>query len=199
MLVIFDFDGTLADSLDTFVDVLNANLPKGYAQITKKEIQTLGTKNLLKKYKISKWQLPLLVWKARKEMKKKSNNVHIFKGLQPVVNKLRTKHELAILTSNSKAYAEEILSRENFTNVFTKIDSSLAYFGKHKKIAKMAKQLGVKLDDCIYIGDETRDIEAAKRAGVRAAAVSWGYENRKLLNASKPDILLNSPKDLLSL
>jgi len=40
----------------------------------------------------------------------------------------------------------------------------------------------------LFVGDKTRDIEAAKKAGIRMAAVTWGYNSRRSLDAMKPDL-----------
>lgn len=46
------------------------------------------------------------------------------------------------------------------------------------------------------MGDEIRDIEAAKKAGVGAVAVGWGYNILKILKEQNPDYLVRSPKEL---
>jgi phosphoglycolate phosphatase-like HAD superfamily hydrolase len=43
-----------------------------------------------------------------------------------------------------------------------------------------------------YIGDETRDIEAAKKAGIKSIAVTWGYNTKAILDNSNPDFLCES-------
>ena len=61
------------------------------------------------------------------------------------------------------------------------------------------KDKDLKLSEMIYIGDETRDIQAAKKAGIRSAAVTWGYNSRKALEAQSPDYLIHSPQELFHL
>ena len=51
----------------------------------------------------------------------------------------------------------------------------------------------------LYVGDEVRDIEAAKKAGIRIAAVTWGYNSKKALEAYKPDYLVTKPEELLQI
>ena len=67
------------------------------------------------------------------------------------------------------------------------------------KIIKIIKKENALKDKCIYIGDETRDIEAARKAGVKVAAVSWGLNSREALEKYQPDWLLENPKNLLLL
>ena len=68
-----------------------------------------------------------------------------------------------------------ILEHNNVFNDIEGIISTFSIFNKSKAINKLAKQLECSLNDMIYIGDETRDIEAARYAGIKVAAVTWGF------------------------
>ena len=50
----------------------------------------------------------------------------------------------------------------------------------------------------VYVGDETRDIEAAKRAGFISIGVPWGYDSLRLIQKSCPDFIAETPRQLLS-
>ncbi|HLB58081.1 MAG TPA: HAD hydrolase-like protein, partial [Gammaproteobacteria bacterium] len=52
--------------------------------------------------------------------------------------------------------------------------------------------------ETFYIGDETRDIQAAKKNHIYSIAVTWGFNNKKVLAAEKPDFLIDNPKELLA-
>jgi len=47
-----------------------------------------------------------------------------------------------------------------------------------------------------YVGDEVRDVEAAREVGVTSIAVSWGYAERAALTALEPSYLVNEPLEL---
>ena len=64
---------------------------------------------------------------------------------------------------------------------------------------ELAAVLGLPAQACVVIGDSTMDIETARRADMRAVAVSWGYHDRAVLVAALPDALSDSPEELLSL
>ncbi|PSB03825.1 HAD family hydrolase, partial [Merismopedia glauca] len=49
----------------------------------------------------------------------------------------------------------------------------------------------------IYVGDETRDIEAARKSKIKAIAVCWGFNFREILAKYKPDFLIDRPSQLL--
>ena len=65
-------------------------------------------------------------------------------------------------------------------------------------LLEAARQLGVAADDCVYVGDDERDVVAARAAGMRSIAVTWGYR----LEGEEPaawqaDALVGQPYELL--
>ena len=52
-------------------------------------------------------------------------------------------------------------------------------------------------DEVVYVGDEVRDIKAAKRAGMKIIAASWGYNEREALEKYKPDLIVDRPVELI--
>lgn len=61
------------------------------------------------------------------------------------------------------------------------------------------EELGVAPGDCIYVGDDERDIVAARRAGMKSVAALWGYrEAHEDPSAWRPDALASLPRDLLA-
>ena len=59
-----------------------------------------------------------------------------------------------------------------------------------------AKELGLAPADCVYLGDDLRDVQAARAAGMRSVAVEWGYGDG--LAAWHADAIIARPQDLLS-
>jgi pyrophosphatase PpaX len=53
-----------------------------------------------------------------------------------------------------------------------------------------ATRLGVAPSDCVYVGDAVVDIEAARAAGMAAVAVTWGAGEGESLRAAEPDALV---------
>ena len=70
-------------------------------------------------------------------------------------------------------------------------------FGKSKVINKLLNQNNINPQQAIYVGDETRDIEAARKSNIRAIAVSWGFNSKELLAAQNPDFLIHQPNELI--
>jgi phosphoglycolate phosphatase-like HAD superfamily hydrolase len=100
-----------------------------------------------------------------------------------------------ILTSNSQENVTQFLIA-NQLEQFDVIYSGASLFGKSKVIRSALKKQNLKTTDVLYVGDETRDIDAARSAGVRIVSVSWGFNNREILSAQMPDYLIDDPNQL---
>ena len=61
-----------------------------------------------------------------------------------------------------------------------------ALFGKPRKLRQVLRHLRVPPEQAIYIGDELRDADAARAAGIDFAAVAWGYAAPEALRAQQP-------------
>ena len=67
---------------------------------------------------------------------------------------------------------------------------------KDKVIKRVLKHERLDPSSAIYVGDEVRDIEAAKRLGMPCAAVAWGYNSDVLLASYAPMVVVRTPKQL---
>jgi hypothetical protein len=70
-------------------------------------------------------------------------------------------------------------------------------FGKDRSIRKFLSRFCVDKGGLIYVGDELRDIEACRLAGVRIVAVTWGFDPAPLIESGKPDFIATTPGDVL--
>lgn len=201
--LIFDFDGTIANSFETIIAVANQLAKKyGYKQISKKDIPKLRNKTpfqLLAHFKISLWKLPFLIKEARKELHSYAAFQRPYKSIPEVLTKLKKKkYKIGILTSNSEENVKSFL-KKNAMNIFDFIYCGSTIFGKDKLLRKILKEKKLKKEDVIYIGDEIRDIEAAKKVGVKIAVVTWGFNSQEVLQKHHPDFLIKSPAQLITL
>ena len=105
---------------------------------------------------------------------------------------------MGVLTSNSKENVEKYLKKRKITEIkFVYSNSNL--WGKSKSLEKIIKEQKLNPDETMYVGDEVRDIEAAKNAGVKSCAVTWGFQDKELLATVGPDFLIEKPRQLLDL
>jgi HAD superfamily hydrolase (TIGR01549 family) len=199
MNLIFDFDGTICDSIPPSVDITNEIcLEMGYGKVNIQELKRLGIKGLIKSRNIPLYKIPKIMSKYRKRIDTIYEYVQPFNGIGNVLEKLSKKHTLGILTSNKSEIVQDFLEKYNL-NFFSFIYSEKDIFGKDKKLKKVLSKHNLKSNETYYVGDETRDIEAAKRLKLKTVAVTWGIESKQLLEKSNPDFIISKPEELLKI
>ncbi|MBN2421059.1 HAD-IA family hydrolase, partial [Candidatus Woesearchaeota archaeon] len=99
-----------------------------------------------------------------------------------------------IMSSNSEKTIKNILKKEKTSVDF--IISENALFGKHFIFNKIIKKFKINKTQLLYVGDELRDIDAAKKAGIKIIAVTWGYNSKSSLKRANPDFVVNDVKEL---
>jgi phosphoglycolate phosphatase-like HAD superfamily hydrolase len=80
---------------------------------------------------------------------------------------------------------------------FEFIRGSSRLLGKSREIRSLLKKHRLHPNEVMLVGDETRDIEAARQAGIPVTAVCWGYAHKSALADLQPDLLVSNPTDLL--
>ena len=202
-VLIFDFDGTIADTFHCLVNIGN-RLSKEFhfKKIKADEIEFLKGKNVqetIRHLNIPLLKIPMIVARAKQELNKNIALIKPIGGLKGVLRQLKNlKHKMGILTSNSLKNVTGFLDNHGL-NFFDFIQTTSKIWSKNKSLLTLANNQALKIADMIYIGDETRDIIAAQKAGIRCAAVTWGYNTSRTLEAHQPDFLIHSPRDLFEL
>ena len=199
-LAIFDFDGTLADSLDWFRASFQETIARfDLAPVSPEELEGmrgLSAREIMARLKVSMWQLPVIVSDMRKRKLAAASETSLFAGIPAMLADLqRVGIKTAIVSSDSEASVRQVLGPA--TSQITRFDCGAALFGKHWKFRRVARKLGAKLSETICIGDEIRDIEAAKAAGMDSGAVAWGYALPSALQAAGATYLFNSVEEMM--
>jgi phosphoglycolate phosphatase len=200
MNLIFDFDGTICDSLDVTVVIVNSFISKQpklrHSYFTKNIIRRIGTKGAIEKIKFSKIDVLRFVHHYRKEISKNVPSLEPFKEIPEVIGKLSKNNKLGIVTTNARKNIELFLNNHNLNNLIDFIYTDPDLFGKENKLKKAIYAYKLDPKDTYYIGDEVRDVEAAKKAEINSIAVTWGYESKELLKKANPDLLVERPQQL---
>lgn len=194
-LAVFDFDGTLADTMDAYIQICNDLLEEfGHARLSDAQIQQVrneGPRAALKEIKFPMWKLPTMIKRTRKALREQYPSVETFPGVSDQLQKLRdNKVSMGILTSNSPENIEPFLTKHKFHKYFEFIYSKSSLYGKARHLKKIAKTQKVDFRHIVLIGDEVRDIEAANKVGAKSIAVTWGANTRQALKTAQPDAVV---------
>ncbi|MEA5565604.1 HAD-IA family hydrolase [Anabaena sp. UHCC 0399] len=201
-VIIFDFDGTIADTVDALVSIANRlAIEFGYIQITPDQLtllKNLSSREIIKYSGVSLFKIPFLVKKVKAELKNKIQGLKPIPGMKESLVELKYHgYQLGIITSNSKDNVTAFLTINELDNLFEFIYSGVTIFGKTTIINNVLKQKQLKPQTVIYVGDETRDIEASKKANIKVVAVTWGFNSPEILAKQNPDFLIHKPSELL--
>ncbi len=201
--LIFDFDGTLADTLAfTINSALEINRKLKLLNSEKVDIEkfrSMDSIDFFKELKIPKVKLVYFILKYQRKLAKEMNSTKTFDDLPKVLKILKDKGvKMGIVTSNSSKNVRKFL-RNNDLDYFDFIYTSINYFQKNKMLEKAVRKYKLNKGTIIYVGDEVRDIRAAKISNIKIASVTWGYNFESVLSAHGPDFIINQPEDLLNL
>ena len=103
---------------------------------------------------------------------------------------------VAIVSSNSEAVIRRTLGRA--AHHVSHFSCGASLWGKSAKFKTVIRQAGVERQQTIAIGDEIRDIDAARRAGIASGAVTFGYNTGESLRARGPDLIFDDYGQLLA-
>ena len=201
-LVVWDFDGTLADSLPTSVSIFNRLAPemgfKPLEDVT--AARGMSTRQLMRKHGISLWRLPRLVRKYQALVAEEADKLKLVAGLPAALSAITgTGLRLGILSSNREDNIRRCLRANGAEGHFAFVVGYPKLFGKGKALKRILRAERLHRDEVLYVGDELRDVEAAKKAGVKVAAVTWGFHTAELLRGASPDYVVNDASELIGL
>jgi len=198
--ILFDFDGTLADSFVIAVGIFNQLSSEfGYRPVQDAEIpaaRKMGARQVMQEFGIRATVMPALAQRGLRLLHERIADIKPFAGIPEVLSELKSQgHRLGILTSNSKDNVTAFLKRHDL-EIFEFICSSSRLFGKAREIRRLLKEKKISPQEVIFIGDECRDIEAGHKAGIQMIAVTWGYNTPEALAALRPALLVDHPEEI---
>lgn len=201
--IIFDFDGTLADSRAIFVTVFNRLAKKHNYKTMEPEVmehlQSLSIIDRCRYLNVPLYKIPFLAAEFLSLYKIETAQINLYEGIKHLLDELHTQgYHLSMISSNDTHVITSFLADHDI-NVFDEIQSSRNIFGKDKVIQSFLRKRGIVPSSALYVGDELRDIEACQKARIKIIWVSWGYDNASLVTQKKPDFTATQPNEILSI
>lgn len=197
-MIIFDFDGTIADTISLGLNIINDYADHfKYSKIIREQNDDLSALELIKKVGIKLWKFPYLVWFLKQRIGERTDEIKIFPGIQELMEKLKKSgFELGIITSNSQKNVSDFLQRNNIVSFFSYIKTGVPTFNKKSALIKAKK---IFKTNFVYVGDELRDIEACRHAGIPLVSVAWGFNSAASLEKHNPGQVAKNSEEALDL
>lgn len=200
--IIFDFDGTLANSLELFLAGYNDLAAKeGYREVKIEDMEFLSKMSIPDRCRHLNFpmrNIPLAATKIYRSLRKSEKGLPLYEGMEEMLNQLHQQGlKIAIISSN----ATDIISRSLNAHQIDYIEDILCsrhIFSKDKLMKKLMNKHRLKPSDVLYVGDEERDISASKRAGIKVVWVAWGYDDEAIALKANPDYIARQPSDVLA-
>jgi phosphoglycolate phosphatase len=192
-LALFDFDGTLADSFGWFVGVMGDVADKfGFRRIDLSEhdaVRKLDPRQFMKRVGLPMWKVPRVAAHVRKLQTQQIGQIAPFLGVHEMLRALVERGvAVGVVTSNAEANVRGVLGPAA-SALITHFECDASLFGKARRVRRIVRRAGALPSRTILIGDEVRDVDAARSAGVASGAVAWGYADVETLRARGPTVL----------
>lgn len=198
-LVMLDFDGVIADSLDCTEEAVRAAFKQhGLTELSQRiTMDDLVAVNWFEA--LAKAGVPPEVVRAIDDNVAgltAKGLLRPYAGMVDVIERLSWRHTVVGMTSNRTDIVEECLSQWNVKGVHETLGGDKGE-SKVVKIRRKVKEHG--LTRAWFVGDTTGDLLEGREAGVTTVAAGWGWHSHGLLLTAGPDYVLERPEDLLSL
>ena len=202
--IIFDFDGTLANTLEESRRIYNLLAGDyGLREVSAEELPGLrgfSVMELLDHLEIPKRRVPALLSRGTSLMRGNITSLPLIDGIGKILPILRERvNSFGVLTSNAESNVDLFLKSHGLRDEFDFISSTSKLTGKSTHLRSIRRTFSLHPGEMLYVGDEIRDIKSAKKAGIAIAAVTWGFNSAESLAAENPELLITSPEQLLDL
>ncbi len=201
-LIVFDFDGTLADSLGPALEVFN-RIAQGLGLRPIADVEAaraMPTRQLLRQLGVRFWRLPRVVRAFQAAAAEHADRLRLHDGVTGVVRGLSARgHRLGVLSSNREETIRACLRANGIEGAFAFVIGYPKLFGKAKALRRILKQEKLDRGGLLFVGDELRDLEAGRKVKVSTAAVTWGFQAEPLLRDAGATYLVRRPDELLAI
>lgn len=198
--IIFDFDGTLADSFKVVLEIAHS-LTNRNQLVEPNEIirmRKMRMINVARELQIPKWLWPTLIIRGRSMMGRRIAEIQPFPGIAETLEAIhKDGYQMFIMTSNSQRNVDLFLATHGMSSFFSKVYGGIGLLGKARALRKILRDNHLQTTEAIYVGDEPRDIEGAKLVDMPCVAVAWGYNDPDLLAEHAPMVVVRSAQQLL--
>lgn len=201
--VVFDFDGTLADSFAVFMECWSIAAQRhGFEAPEGKDIERLrgrSAREIVAEVGLAWWKLPFVGRTMRRLMRERADRVVLFEGVAQLIGALKAHGiQIGIVTSSGQESVRRVLGPALAAQI-DHMACGASLFGKQSKTRALLGAAGVSAQRALSVGDEIRDADVARAMGMDFAGVAWGYTRAKALGAQPGVRLCETLDDLCRL
>ena len=197
--VVFDFDGTIADSLLGVLAVYKRFQTRNFPHTTD-EVNDFRNKSIFRIARDLRIPLHHMIWLAifgRRMFQSHLDKVHLYHGMKELLLQLHKEGvKIYILSTNRAETIHTFLSQQGLSGVVENVYGKAFVFNKAPKLKRLLRIEKIQRAETACVGDELLDIFSARRAGVQSIAVSWGYTSRDALEHAHPHALVDTAAEL---
>jgi len=201
-LIIFDFDGVLADTFSDMIrfaqeacDELGVDHVVTPEDLRDLEVMSFATFGAA--CDVPKELTEEFVKRCTRKFAEKKTPPPIFDGLPDIIRKLSEESILSVVTGNTTENVDSFLAYHGLQDCFRTVCGVDIPGSKVEKIKMVKSQFEAGSKATYLIGDSLSDIQSAHEANVRSIAVSWGHQTFELLERGKPDVIIHKPTEIL--
>ena len=169
-----------------------------FRPVTPEEIEQLrrsGSRDILKSLDVPLWKVPRIATHMRAMKRNAVRDIPLFAGVPDMLRSLAQDGvRLALVSSDNEANSR--LQLGDSATLFADFACGASLFGKASKFKRVVKRAGVPRSQAIAIGDEMRDLDAARAAGIAFGGVAWGYAHPEALHARGLDEWFDEVADI---
>ncbi|MBI5354437.1 MAG: HAD family hydrolase [Chloroflexi bacterium] len=201
-LILFDFDGVLADTLNDMLrfaqETCNElNIHHTVVQADLSELEVMSFATFGRACEVPEDLVGEFVRRCTGKFAEKKSPPGIFDGLGEVIRKLAQEHLIAVVTGNTTKNVNAFLLHHGLTDFVRAVYGVDLPGSKVEKILMAKNQFVAEDEMVLMLGDSVSDVRAAKEAGVLSIAVGWGHQSLKKLIDAQPDAFVHSPAEIL--
>lgn len=197
--IIFDFDGTLADTFLMTLDIIyqfthHRQLP---AKADISRLRSVSLLTAISELNVPWWRSLFLLRRVRRIVAERIREVELIPGTAELLGLLAKDYRLFVVSSNSTANVQAVLKRYRLESCFSGVYGGVNPWRKQRTLHQLADTYRLRVQSTWYVGDENWDIQAAHNQGMRSAAVTWGFSNPGQLKRKHPEVLVFNPDELI--
>jgi phosphoglycolate phosphatase len=201
-MLIFDYDGVIADSLEYNLEITNIAcrlMAPNSRLATIDDLHNLSSMSfdeLAGSIGVEPGEIPGCLDEINRLLAIPNERTKLFSGMTEVIIWAAEKHQLAIVSHNTEVAINHVLSMNSLRHYFSDILGAESPGDKTAQILYLLDKYKVDEKKTYMVGDSISDITSARLAGVNSIAVSWGFQSVERLKNAIPDYIVTRPKQL---